>query len=320
MIERRHAAYHRLQNVLSTARPGDVSRVNVLCVGAATLDIIATVDRIPGPDSRAVSGPFVRAGGGPAATAAVALARLGISVGICGTVGDDPSGHFVRESLAAEGVDTTWLRVDPAISTTESIVVVDRRSAARTIVTSPSAVPVLPDPPDVEWVHADQVGYPAVRRRIDGGGRLPRVSLDGGNQIPDLRVDGIALYVPTLEMLRREFAAPSVEGSFAAAFAAGAAEVGATDGSGGSLLGRGGRLVRVPAYPVAAVSTIGAGDVFHGALLAGLVRGNDLVGAARLAAVVAAMSCRGLDGRSAIPDRHEAQHILDSWRVEDPVH
>ena len=59
--------------------------------------------------------------------------------------------------------------------------------------------------------------------------------------------------------------------------------------------------VRANAYPAEVVSSLGAGDVYHGALLAALVRGRSLADAMRYAAVAAAMSCAGLDGRSAIP-------------------
>jgi sulfofructose kinase len=49
------------------------------------------------------------------------------------------------------------------------------------------------------------------------------------------------------------------------------------------------------------VSTLGAGDVFHGALLAAFVRGLALAEALAFANECAALSCRALDGRSAIP-------------------
>ena len=49
------------------------------------------------------------------------------------------------------------------------------------------------------------------------------------------------------------------------------------------------------------MSTLGAGDVFHGALLAGLVQGRPLRETLELANTAAALSCRALDGRSAIP-------------------
>ena len=53
--------------------------------------------------------------------------------------------------------------------------------------------------------------------------------------------------------------------------------------------------------PVDVVSTLGAGDVFHGALVAAHVRDLPLDDALEYANHVAALSCLGLDGRSAIP-------------------
>ncbi|HSO01736.1 MAG TPA: PfkB family carbohydrate kinase, partial [Gaiellaceae bacterium] len=61
----------------------------VVCVGLATLDTIFAVPRHPGPDDRVVATELAIAGGGPAATAAVALARLGTEVAFVGLVGDD---------------------------------------------------------------------------------------------------------------------------------------------------------------------------------------------------------------------------------------
>ena len=62
-----------------------------------------------------------------------------------------------------------------------------------------------------------------------------------------------------------------------------------------------GETLDVPGFPVDVVSTLGAGDVFHGALLACLDRGLPLRDALVRANACAALSCRALDGRSAIP-------------------
>ena len=58
-------------------------------VGSATLDAIALVPSLPGRDERVVAESLVLAGGGPAATAAVAYARLGLPAYFVGSVGDD---------------------------------------------------------------------------------------------------------------------------------------------------------------------------------------------------------------------------------------
>ena len=88
----------------------------VVCIGVATLDAIVVVDRVPGPDERVPGLDGRLAGGGVAATAAVALARLGVPVAFVGRVGDDDVGLRIRDDLAAEGVDVTGLRATAARS------------------------------------------------------------------------------------------------------------------------------------------------------------------------------------------------------------
>ncbi len=85
--------------------------VDVVCIGLATRDTIARVPEHPRADGRVVAMDLQRAGGGPAATAAVALARLGHRVAFVGTVGDDAAGDEIRASLTREGVDVTGVTV-----------------------------------------------------------------------------------------------------------------------------------------------------------------------------------------------------------------
>jgi sugar/nucleoside kinase (ribokinase family) len=231
------------------------------------------------------------AGGGPAATAAVALARLGVDVAFAGAVGDDEAGVFVRDGLAAEGVDVSELRVVPGGRTPQSAILVGP-DGARSIVHHPGDVRVPDVDARADWVHVDHAGYGRVR-----GGRL---SVDGGNPIPGLDLRGVALYAPTEVALHAQF------GDAEAALAAGAELVVTTRGEGGCVaVSAAGEPVEAAAFPVEAVSTLGAGDVFHGALLAFLVRGAPLADALRGANKAAALSCRALDGRSAIPTMEE---------------
>ena len=54
----------------------------ILVVGYNAFDVIVPVDGFPVPDQKAAAGPIVMGGGGPGATAAVALARLGAEVSL----------------------------------------------------------------------------------------------------------------------------------------------------------------------------------------------------------------------------------------------
>lgn len=289
---------------------------NVVCVGSVTADLIAVVDHMPAADERVESPAFVEAGGGPAATAAVALARLGARVAFCGVVGPGAAGARSRELLDAEGVDTRWLRVRPGGRTAQSMIIVSRSAGSRSIVTVPC---LAPEPADVPvtaspWIHTDQTGYAAVRAALAGcppDGRA-RLSVDAGNPIPGITMRGVDLYVPTVSRLVADFPRASVSESLEAALQAGARAVVATDGGRGAYVRSLGTWELVPSFDLEVVSTMGAGDVFHGALLAGFVDRLEQRDAVVFANAVAALSCRAIDGRSAIPSRPEAAAFVQA--------
>jgi len=292
-----------------------VIEFDVVCVGSVTVDSIAVVDHVPADDERVESQPFAEGGGGPAATAAVALARLGHRVAFCGVTGPGTTGARARELLDAEGVDTRWLVARPGGRTAQSTILVSRSNGTRAIIAAPGTAPKPADVPVAasRWVHADQAGYAAARAALKAAGagdKRPSFSVDGGNPIPGLRLSGVDLYVPTVSRLAAEFPEPTLHGSLAAAGRAGGGVVVATAGSRGAYLRSGGTWVLVPPFAIDVVSTIGAGDVFHGGLLAGLLEGRDLRAAVVFANAVAAMSCRALDGRAAIPSRQEADAFV----------
>jgi len=294
------------------SRPSSASGALVTCVGAATWDTIARVDGFPAPDSRVEALDLVEACGGPAATAAVTLARLGVRVAFAGVVGDDDAGRAVRHALAGEGVDVDALRVRRNATTARSVILVS--GLERTIVTRPAAAPVpavaQPLPlPRSDWYHVDHLGWAMI-----AGGPPPDgyLSVDHGNPIPRLSLERVDLYVPTAARLTERYPGTDIAGGLRAAIADGAGAAVATMGAQGSVTFDGECVTRVPAAPVTVVSTLGAGDVFHGAVLAGILAGLALPAAARLASAAAAAACTALDGQSAIPHRDQLPASL--WR------
>lgn len=290
-------------------------------VGTATHDTIVLVDRYPGADERVLVDELVTAGGGPAATAAVTAARLGRPAAFVGSVGDDDVGDAIVAGLEREGVDTSGVLRRAGGRSATSVVVVSREGSTRAILHRPADSVELSATgweliAAAEWVHVDQVGWPLVDEwRRDGAGR-PRLSVDAGNPVEGVTVDGIDLYVPTLASLRRRHGDLPTEQLLAATVAEGARLVVATDGADGSWIGADERPVtHVPAFPVAVRSTLGAGDVFHGALLAAVHRDLDLRDAVAYASAVAVLSCQGLDGRSAVPDHERTLTFLQEHRT-----
>jgi sulfofructose kinase len=265
-------------------------RPYVVCVGLATLDTIVAVPRHPGPDDRVVASELAVAGGGPAANAAVTLARLGISTYFVGVIGDDDVGDAIRDGLGRERVDISELSVVPGARSPQSVILVG--AGGRSISAYAGTVPPLELGERARelcagaaWVHADHVGYAAAR----GSGRL---SVDASNPVDGLDLRDVALYGPTESSLR---------GVPEQALDEGAELVVVTRGERGAAAYTNDGTIEIEAPRVDAVSTLGAGDVFHGALLAALVRELPLRDALAFANDCAARSCLALDGRSAIP-------------------
>lgn len=293
-------------------------------VGVATEDAIAIVERYPDADERVVADEMVFGGGGPAATAAVAAARLGVPSAIIAAVGDDEEGERVRERLGAEGVDVSGIITVRGEATSRSMVVISGAARARAIVNRVGpALELSSDERALElmagaqWVHVDQHGWRPVR---DVRGRLGagiRLSIDAGNDISGLTLDDTTLYAPTREALERRYGSADLDENMRRAIEDGAQAVVVTDGGRGAH-GRcaGGTTVSAVAPAVEVVSTLGAGDVFHGALIAGLTHvqterlGGGFTAAVAYATAAATLSCRGVDGRSSIPNHDETVRAM----------
>lgn len=290
-------------------------------VGTATHDTIARVDRYPEPDERMIVDDLVVAGGGPAATAAVAASRLGRQVAFVGSVGDDAVGDAIVAGLRAEGVDTSGVRRRCGARSATSVVIVSAEKATRAILHRPSDAIEISDTGwaligGAEWVHVDHAGWPIVDRWWRSRTVRPRLSVDAGNPVATIALDGIDLFVPTVTDLRRRYGTMPTAGLLRRAVSDGARLVVATDGErGATVLGASEASFHVPALTGAVHSTLGAGDVFHGALLAAIDRGRPIRQAVEYATVVAFASCRGLDGRSAIPDDATAMAVVASREV-----
>lgn len=295
--------------------------LSAVCIGVATHDVIAAAQDPVLPDGRILASEIVEAGGGNAATAAVTLARLGLRADFAGRVGADELGATIIRGLEREGVGVTGLRRVAGERSPASVIIVNPATAQRSIVTVPGAAVSLVLSEDelalcraAAWIHVDQVGVCVVRQIRAAGIETP-VSLDAGNPIANLDLSEVTLYAPTQKQLCRTMGTDDVEAALRLALAAGPRMVAATGGEEGSVAAvREQGEVRIhwaPALrPPAMGSTLGAGDVFHGALLAGLMLELALPQVLRYANAAAALSCRGIDGRSAIPTRAELEAFL----------
>lgn len=297
-----------------------MSSVKVVCVGVITVDTIALVDKYPSEDERVLAQEISRAGGGPAAVAAVALSRLGVKSAIVGTIGDDADGKEVLRIFQKEGVDTSGISIGNS-ATAGSVIVASKEHSARAISTRQSMVSASINQTakklvaDAQWVHVDHVGINQLSELGISRGNGVQISYDAGYGVESFNPITVDLFVPTDRQMALRY--PGVD--LAVALESDSMKAGntvvATQGSAGSAgFSPETGLVTAPGFTVEVMSTLGAGDVFHGALVAQIIQGHSLQEAMRRANAVAALSCRGLDGQSMIPTTSELDAYLEEHK------
>ena len=277
----------------------------VLSVGIATVDTIVLVDKYPAANERVVALESVRAVGGPATTAAVTMARLGIDVALSCVIGDDDAGRFIFDTLKREGVDTKNVIVNPQIKTAIGTIVVSKSEQTRAIIVQPhNELPPKPaNTNDYGWIHVDQFGMQALKNWGISRGGSAQLSIDIGYTTPGLNSADYDLYAPS-ENITTDVSTAKQDKNI----------VVISKGGEGSIYSDGANTGSVPAISTEIVSTLGAGDVFHGALVAAQVWEKPIEEAVAIANTVAGLSCRALDGQSGIPTKAELAAFLAGAR------
>jgi len=261
-------------------------------------------------------------GGGPAGTAVVAAARLGLSASFVGAVGNDDAGRKILDDFRAEGVDVTAVRVRETGGSPISYCWISpdgRRSIAWTA-------------NGLVWLGSGEIPinqiYGASILHLDG--HHPEAALAAARQA---RARGVPVSYDagSLQPHSEELAGLSdvfiASEAFAQAFAAsgdmrqalpvlrriapGAAVVGLTRGAGGSLFLEGDRVLEVPAFAdVPMIDTTGAGDAFHGAFAVRWLETQDIAVSARFASAAAGLKCGRVGARSGLPTRIAVDRFL----------
>lgn len=277
----------------------------VLAVGVATLDTIVLVEKYPNADERVIAKETIQGFGGPAATAAVTMARLGIDVSLACVIGDDEAGRKIFDNLKREGVDTSNVVIDPKISTAIGTIVVSESTQSRAIMAQPhSEIPRKPSSIEgYSWIHVDHLGMSALKAWGVSRGGNAKLSIDIGYKYPGLKSSDYDLYAPSENITTDVSSAKSDKNL-----------VVISKGGAGSVYSDGVESGEVPALKGEILSTLGAGDVFHGALVAAQVWGKSARESVEIANVVAGLSCRALDGQSGIPSKAELDAYLAGVR------
>jgi sulfofructose kinase len=293
----------------------------ILCAGIAVQDIVMRVERFPAPGAKVSASEFIITGGGCAANAALAVARLNGRAAFAGPLGgtDDAVSERILADLAAEGVDCSGVaRVDGGTASA-SLILLDAQGE-KTIATRRGVGlgQTLPQDADRLVAHVDAVlvdnRFPdfvaAVCRAARARGIPVVIDLDQATEPDDALLKLGTHVIASTEALRATtgFGEPAIALQRLAENVPGFVAV--TDGPNGVYWLEKGALQHMPAFAVQAIDTLGAGDAFHGAFRLALAEGRDLAGALRFASAAAALKCTHFGGAAGSPKRAEVDAFL----------
>lgn len=296
----------------------------ILVIGSTNIDLIARVKHLPRPGETVGEARFMQSNGGKGANQAVAAARLGGDVAFVSCLGDDAAATALRQQFAADDIDTEALFTAANTPTGTALIFVSE-DAENCIAVAPGAnhhlTPAAIDAVAERIAGAEyllvQLEIPmetvvrAVEKAYEAGTRvvlnpapampladdlLRRIYLITPNRTEIETLTGIPVYTPH-----------DASRAADALLAKGVENVIVTLGSEGALIRTPAEETFVPAYPVTAVDTTAAGDVFNGALLVALSEGRPLREVVRFAARAAAVSVTRMGAQTSIPWRGEIE-------------
>ena len=280
---------------------------DVCVVGSANLDLVATVDRLPGPGETVPGSSFAEYPGGKGLNQAVAAARAGASVAFVGAVGHDGAAATLRAVMADDGIDSSHVNtsgtatgralIGVAASGENSIIVIAGANGTVTAHEVPAARVMLTQL---------EVPLAAVERALTAGRAAGTITVL--NPAPVQPIDAAILQwcdivVPNeheVELL----------GGVDKLLAFGARAVVVTLGSRGSDLHTADGVVHIDSFSVVPIDTTGAGDTFSGSLCARLAAGDDLPTALRFASAAGALCTTVAGAVPSIPRRAAVEALL----------
>ncbi|NLF79513.1 MAG: ribokinase [Chloroflexi bacterium] len=302
----------------------------IVVVGSANVDLVVQAPHIPRPGETVLGRDFVMALGGKGANQAVGVARLGAEVVFLARVGKDSFGDQCLDGYAREGINTSYISLDPEEATGVALIV-DANDGENSIAVASGAnmrlTPELIADASEAFEGADGVllqleipietvveaarigrkhGIPVVLNPAPAQPLQPELL----SLIDVLTPNRIEL-AQLLGVSENEVMAMDDERLAKHALGLGVPSVVITLGKEGALAAGSWGWTRVPSFAVETVDTTAAGDAFNAGLAVALGRGgSNLPEATRYACACGALATTKFGAQPSLPDEEAVQHLL----------
>jgi sulfofructose kinase len=297
---------------------------DVVGLGQNAVDHICLLPEFPKRDGKTEILGRQRLAGGQVATAIACVAKLGLKGKYIGKVGSDEDGLFCLSKLISWNIDTRSVRVQEGARNHYSLIVIDQSRGERTILwerdpklnfmdgelgrdeVCAGRLLLLDDHDPVASLRAAQW---AKAEKIPIMADFDRVSAVSRELLPQIDFLLVSSNFPAEHTGIRD-----VQAALLALAGECGGFVAATQGAAGVLAVVGKDCIRFPGYPVEAVDTTGAGDVFHGAFLYGLIQNWPLARIMSFANAAGAINCTHVGASSNLPRLQEVLDLIASAR------
>jgi sulfofructose kinase len=285
--------------------------MTVACVGITVLDRVFRVETLPSHGGKFVARDYFEIGGGPAATAAVAVSRLGLPVEFIGRVGSDDVASAIMREFDHYGVGHGFTRIIDKATSSFSAILVDDAGERMIINYQDSTLSRSADWLETvdfslfETVLCDVRWHEGAAYALREAQKLGTPSVLDADITPQDISDLVALadHVAFSEPGLAKFShIDDLLSGLRIAQTRTDGKVYVTAGAKGCYWLEDGQLQHAPGFKVEVLDTTGAGDVFHGAFAYALAKGMNTRATARFASAVAALKCTKMGGREGIPD------------------
>ncbi len=296
---------------------------DVVGFGTNAVDHLICVPEYPAFDSKVKLSDYSKQAGGEVASTLVGLQRLGLTTTYVGRFGDDEEGTFGLQTLIDEGVDISHAEVVHGAATQTAFIIIEERTGERTIIwnrdnrlayqSSDAPLPAAARGKILHITPHDTEAAVEMAKAAKKHGSLVSIDIDN-------TFEGIDRLLPLIDIFTASALFPAkftgladderAMREIAARFGCGV--IGITRGRNGSIFLCEDTFIETHGFevPDGCKDTTGAGDAFRAGLLYGLLTGESLEDSARIANAVAALKCRKLGARSALPDKHELTMLL----------
>lgn len=289
---------------------------DVVGLGVSPLDILALVDHFPAGDEVQQAFEITAQGGGPVATALVALSRLGCRTVMLDAIGDDWRGKLILQEFQHDRVCTDYIRIHPGCSSAVASILVRKGPGERAIAYFPGTAPeLIAEDLPLEVIQQGKILHlngrhlnaclTAIAAARSAG---VKISFDGGagRYRPEIRslIPQVDICIVAGQFAKAYSNQDSLQESARLMMMEGPSLVVITAGIQGSwIFEKNSASFHQPAFILPdSLDTTGCGDSFHGAFLFGLLKGFPLPQTACFASAVAALNSLKLGGRAALPN------------------